>query len=146
MNKAYQEALDNIFGKDRVIVSIIHNDRDLNIFSHEREVLKSIKKNQMDNYNISWFFKETIYGKSIYIDLNNVNKHISSGNINFSNIDRDYKKYFIHRINLIMNGINEDYKDTTYNTIVYNYNKLIEKNVVNFEEYKNIRNKFEKYN
>ena len=100
----------------------------------------------MDNYNLSWFFKETIYGKSIYIDLNNVNTHISSGNINFSNIERDYKKYFIHRINLIMNCINENYKDTTYNTIVYNYNKLIEKNVVNFEEYKNIRNKFEKYN
>lgn len=146
MDKIYQKELDNIFGKDIVVVSIIHNDRDLNIFSHEREILKSIKKNQMDNYNLSWFFKETIYGKSIYIDLNNVNTHISSGNINFSNIERDYKKYFIHRINLIMNCINENYKDTTYNTIVYNYNKLIEKNVVNFEEYKNIRNKFEKYN
>lgn len=146
MDKIYQKELDNIFGKDIVVVSIIHNDRDLNIFSHEREILKSIKKNQMDNYNLSWVFKETIYGKSIYIDLNNVNTHISSGNINFSNIERDYKKYFIHRINLIMNCINENYKDTTYNTIVYNYNKLIEKNVVNFEEYKNIRNKFEKYN
>jgi len=38
MDKLYQETLDNIFGKDRAIVSIIHNDRDLNIFSHEREV------------------------------------------------------------------------------------------------------------
>ena len=145
MDKIYQNELDNIFGKDRVVVSIIHNNKDLNIFSHEREVLKAIKKNQMDNYNLSWFFKETIFGKSIYISLNNINTHISSDNINFSNIQEDYKKYFIHRINLIMNGINEDYKDTTYNTVVYNYNKLIKKNVVNFEEYKNIRNNFEKY-
>ena len=146
MDKLYQETLDNIFGKDRVVVSIIHDGKDLNIFSQEREVLKAIKKNQMDNYNLSWFFKETIFGKSIYISLNNINTHISSDNINCSNIQEDYKKYFIHRINLIMNGINEDYKDTTYNTVVYNYNKLIKKNVVNFEEYKNIRNKFEKYN
>lgn len=146
MDKIYQKELDNIFGKDRVIVSIIHNDRDLNIFSHEREVLKSIKKNQMDNYNISWSFKETIYGKSIYIDLNNVNKHISYDNINFSNIERDYKKYFIHRVTIIMNSVNKIKKDENYNQLVDNYNKLIKKDNVDFEEYKNIRNDFEKYN
>ena len=112
MDKLYQETLDNIFGKDRVVVSIIHDGKDLNIFSQEREVLKAIKKNQMDNYNLSWFFKETIFGKSIYISLNNINTHISSDNINCSNIQEDYKKYFIHRINLIMNGINEDEPST----------------------------------
>lgn len=146
MDKIYQKELDNIFGKDCVVVSIIHNDRDLNIFSHEREVLKAIRKNQMDNYKIHWFFKETILGKSIYIDLNHINNNISSNIIDFSNIREDYKKYFIHRINIIMNSVNENYKDATYNTVIDNYNKLIEKNVVNFEEYKNIRNDFQKYN
>ena len=146
MDKLYQQTLDNIFGKDRVVVSIIHNDKNLNIFSHERELLKAIKKNQMDNYNISWFFKETVFGKSIYIHVNHINTHISSGNINLSNIERDYKDYFIHRINLITNSINEIKKDENYNQLVDNYNKLIKKDNVDFEEYKDIRNDFEKYN
>ena len=146
MDKLYQQTLDNIFGKDRVVVSIIHNDRDLNIFSHEREVLKSIKKSQMDNYKIHWFFKETLLGKSIYIDLNHINDNISSNIIDFSNIHEDYKKYFIHRVTIIMNSVNEIKKDENYNQLVDNYNKLIKKDNVDFEEYKNIRNDFEKYN
>tara|TARA_Y100000768_G_scaffold339675_1_gene283055 strand:- start:2447 stop:2884 length:438 start_codon:yes stop_codon:yes gene_type:complete len=145
MEKIYQQSLDNIFGKKRVVVSIIHNNKDLNIYSNEREILKAIKKNQMDNYNIDWFFKETIFGKSIYIDLNNINTHISSNNINFLNIERDYKDYFIHRINIIMDSTN-NIKNNQFNNYVDEFNKLIKKDNVDFEEYKNIRNNFEKYN
>jgi len=100
----------------------------------------------MDNYNIHWFFKETLLGKSIYIDLKHINDNISSNIIDFSNIQEDYKKYFIHRATIIMNSVNEIKKDENYKELVDNYNKLIKKNVVNFEEYKNIRNNFEKYN
>ena len=99
----------------------------------------------MDNYNIDWFFKETIFGKSIYIDLNNINTHISSNNINFLNIERDYKDYFIHRINIIMDSTN-NIKNNQFNNYVDEFNKLIKKDNVDFEEYKNIRNNFEKYN
>lgn len=145
MDKLYQQTLDNIFGKDRVFVSIIHNNKDLNIFSNERELLKSIKKNQMDNYNIYWYFKETVFGKSIYIDLNKINTNISSDNINFSNIDKDYKDFFVHRINIIMDSTN-NIKDNQYVRIVDDFNALISKKEVKFEEYKTIRNYFENYN
>tara|TARA_B110000116_G_C16795153_1_gene566191 strand:+ start:766 stop:1212 length:447 start_codon:yes stop_codon:yes gene_type:complete len=148
MKEIYQQSLDNIFGKKRVVVSIIHNNTDLNIFSNERELLKSIKKNQMDNYNIDWFFKETIFGKSIYIDLNNLNNlntDISSDNINFSNIDKDYKDFFVHRINIIMDRTH-NVEDNKFNNYVDEFNKLISKKEVNFEKYKSIRNNFETYN
>ena len=51
IDKHFQSNLDNIFGKKRVCVRIIHDDKDICINSSEREILYAIKEQQQTNYS-----------------------------------------------------------------------------------------------
>ena len=165
IDKQIQSSLDNIFGKNRVLVHIIHDDRDICINSNEREILYAIQEYQKINYNQHWSFSERFLTKALTISINKCSE------CNFDKISEIYKKYFQERIQSIINKYDEKYEDSNIFVIDYNetyieimenfvfagkkisikyenvkevYQKLVSDKLVDYEKYKTIRDIFEK--
>ena len=165
IDKKFQTSLDNIFGKDRVWVHIIHHDRDICINSNEREILYAIQEYQEMNYNKYWSFSERFLTKALIISVDKIPEY------QFDGISETYKKHFQERIQLIINKYDEKYKDSAIFVTDYNekyveimenfvfvdkkisikyedvkqiYQKVISEKNVDYDKYKTIRDIFEK--
>lgn len=161
----FQSSLDNIFGKKRLFVRIIHDDRDICINSNEREILYAIQEYQKINYNQHWSFSERFLTKALIISID------KTCECQFNGISETYKKYFQERIQVIINKYDQKYQGSAIFVTEYNekiievmenfvlvdknisikyedvkqvYQKLLSEKNVNYEKYKIIRDIFER--
>lgn len=140
--KQFQCSLDEIFGEKRVKVRIIHDDKDICINSNEREILYAIQEQQQTIHELNWSFSERFLTKALIISFS------KNPVPQFQGISEIYKKYFIKRIQLIINKFDkmniEHIKEKShYKTVKTLYKTTINEKNVDFEKYKNIREIFE---
>lgn len=138
----YQAALDIIIGKERVTVRLIHNDEDICMNSNERELLYSIQNVQRRDYNVEWVFREGLFGMALMLPLKH---HVSSVFVDFAS---EYKILFNKRIQKIINQYNtkelDEEKELFYQQCKIKWEALNKKSYINFDEYKEVRELFER--
>ena len=136
--KMFQQQLDQLIGKGRVRVSIIHDDKDICINSHEREILYAISEQQDKYFNLVWAFSERYLTKALTISLHR------SPNPNFIGFAEIYKSSFKRRIHRIIDKYGDVYsKKPEYRELKNKYYALLDVTEINFKEYKKIRDDFE---
>lgn len=142
VSQTYETALNAIIGMNRVTVRMIHNDEDICINSHEREILQTIQNIQRKSFGVEWQFKENLYGKSLILPLD----HLVSPT--FDGFTEEYKLLFQQRIQMIIDRYDsktlEKEKYEFYAQVKTLYFTLIANEVVNFDEYLKVRNLFER--
>lgn len=138
----YQNAFDDIIGKKRLTVRLIHNDEYLCVNSNERELLHTIQEVQRAQFGVEWHFKENMLGKCIMLPLE---QHVSPL---FNGFAVQYKVLFQQRIQMIIDRYDkkplDNDKQVFYEQIKVLYAHLVETQVIDFDEYKNMRDLFER--
>ena len=156
----FQHQLENIIGKKRIRVRLIHDDRDICINSNEREILYAIQEQQREEHDRFWFFSERFLTKALIIPINSLPVP------KFEKFPEFYKKYFVKRIqgiiekydaNLIPALLPCEFQDSSgvskmvienkqtidYEKTKSKYKSLLTENTVDFVKYKQLREKFE---
>ena len=140
----YQEKINNIFPRyknkdkiyepyERVVVSIIHNNKDLNFNCSDREILYALKE-CLGEY---WQFRENNWGKSLQCNFEFI-----SPDPKFNNIFQIYKKFYMQRMELIFEQYDKKFKTQNIESkFKLDYDKI--KNRV--QELKKINNKCTKF-
>ena len=145
MENYYTKELYAIFGEKCLRVNIIHNDTDICINSHEREILYAIRDFMNERYNLCWVYKETMLGKNITMNAGLCNQ---CQNPSFDGILEEYKKWFMIRIQKIIVRYDakpfDDEKRCFYEQVKAQYEGMIKEPSVNMEEYKKVRGLFER--
>ena len=136
--KLFQQQLDQLLGKGRVRVSIIHDDKEICINSYEREILYAICEQQDKYFNLVWAFSEKFLTKALTISLHRSPKP------NFIGFAEIYKSCFKKRIQSIIDKYDNVYsKKSEYLELKDKYYSLLDVKKIGFEEYKKIRDGFE---
>ena len=121
-------------------VRVVHDDKDLVVRSHHREILTSILDYLHANYDLTGFFKESLYGKIIIFsvkDFINIYKKIE-----FPNLLLYYKSNFFNRIKIIENKLNKN-KPTGYLELKDKFYKLFNEENIDINQYLEVRAEFE---
>lgn len=138
----YEQSIENIIGKERVIVRLIHNGKDLCINSKERELLETIQNTQQRDHGVDWNFQENMFGMAITLPV----KQLVSPS--FTAFAEEYKVRFQNRIQMILNKYDkkplEQEKKEFYEQVKMSYFALNDRSHVDFDEYKNIRDMFQR--
>lgn len=144
----YRSQLSDIFNRkeQRVFVGLIHNDADIVINSHEREILTSIQRFLEEKYVIYWNYKENILGKCLTISADTCSNQPLP---NFQDGLKDYyKEDYQKRIKMITDRY--DAKSLTtdrrefYNSVKQSYDAMINDNHIDTTTYKSVRDMFER--
>ena len=137
--------LNKYFGAEkpfRFQVRIIHDDKDICINSHEREILQAIQKQQKEKYNLKWHFSENSFSKALILPFEKLL------NTDLNGFEKEYKLFYQERIQIIINKYdNSDFngeKLNNYNNTKSIYQQMITENYVDFKKYKEVRNMFER--
>tara|TARA_Y100000389_G_scaffold89478_3_gene85965 strand:- start:5843 stop:6304 length:462 start_codon:yes stop_codon:yes gene_type:complete len=139
----YNNALNDIFGNNRITFDVCHDNRDFVIRGWEREILKAIIKFHKEKYNVYWSFRETMFGKYIISDVNQIINHCKIPC--FNDFEKYYKFEYLHRMNTILDGIVDSSKKIKILEIKDNkYPDIIKDNKVDFDRYKELRNEIDK--
>lgn len=122
----YSDIINNIFHTDiinynfpkykgefhrtyaRVIVSIIHNNKDLNFNCQDREILYTLK----ECLGGHWQFRENNWGKSLQCNFDFI-----SPTPEFKNIFKIYKKFYMQRMDLIFEQYDKRFIDPNIENI-----------------------------
>uniref|UniRef100_A0AB39J8Y8 Uncharacterized protein n=1 Tax=Florenciella sp. virus SA2 TaxID=3240092 RepID=A0AB39J8Y8_9VIRU len=139
----YNNALNDIFGKNRITFDVCHDNRDFVIRGWEREILKAIIKYHKETYNVYWSFRETIFGKYILSDVKQIMKHCK--NPCFDNFEKYYKLEYTHRMNMILDGIKGKATRNEFLAIKEKYSLIMNDDNVDFSKYKELRDEIEKF-
>ena len=138
----YQNALDDIIGRGRLTVRIIHDEEDLCIVSNERELLYTIQNVQREQFGVEWQFRENMLGKCITIPLEQQVSPL------FNGFAEQYKILFQKRITMIANRYDvkslDEEKNEFYKQVNALYFDLLKYPVVDFHKYKQVRDLFER--
>ena len=140
----YQRLLDDKFKPKKIEVDIIYDDTTLVIRCFEREILNCILKYHEKKYNISGFFKESLLGKIILLNVKEVKKIYET--LNFNDIYFYYKIEFDNRVKKIIEKYDIIFKiepNTEYTKLKSDYEKVINVDTIDIEDYYQIRERFE---
>lgn len=140
----YQRLLDDKFKPKKLEVDIIYDNKTLVIRCFEREILNSILKYHEQKYNISGFFRESLLGKIILLNVKEVKKIYKT--LNFNDIYFYYKIEFCNRVKMIIDKYDIIFKiepNQEYIQLKFDYEKVINKDSINIEDYYQIRKRFE---
>ena len=110
---------------DKVIVSIIHNNKDLNFNCQDREILYTLK----ECLGEPWQFRENNWGKSLQCNFDFI-----SPTPEFKNIFKIYKKFYMQRMDLIFEQYDKRIIDSNIENIKIHKEYLkIKTDVLNFK-------------
>jgi hypothetical protein len=102
---------------NRVIVSIIHSNKDLNFNCLDREILYTLK----EFLGEEWQFRESHWGKCLQCNFQFIKPTVPS----FQNIFPIYKKFYIKRMNLIFQQYDKIFiKDGDLQDKLYQYSEF----------------------
>lgn len=140
--KVYQATLDALVGPGRVTACAIHEDKDLCIRSSERELLLAIQNVQHRQHDVEWLFRENMYGKALTLRASN---HVSATMTGFA---EEYKQAFQKRTQMILERYDtkplEESLRAFYEQVKASYVELLARPSVDFDEYKKVRDLFER--
>ena len=94
-------------------INVTHSGRNLCINSGHREILYTLN----EIYGDKWYFKENNYGKALLTSIENVDSDLD---IDYSNFNQIYKKFFFERVDLI----DKQYKNRFDSIDCYKKNKF----------------------
>lgn len=94
-----QTELDAIVGEKRLKVRLIHDDTQLCVNAHERELLETIQELQRTMFDREWHIKENIFNKALLLP---VDQWDDGPGPYFNGFIPVYKKFYAKRIQMII--------------------------------------------
>lgn len=119
----YKEKLSNF---DNLIISYIHNNRDICFNSDAREILYAIQDSFIENNHKNLLvisFKECIYGKALVVRKDTIQKVPD-----FNNLIKYYKTHYFNRLNLLEESFRK--KSINFNDLIIEKNLLISNEIL----------------
>ena len=94
-----QTELDAIVGENRLKVRLIHDDTQVCVNAHERELLQTIQELQRTSFDRHWHIKENLFNKALIIPVDQWDDRPGP---NFNGFIPVYKKFYAERIQMII--------------------------------------------